>query len=63
MMARIRKFLRGFGSNIRGDHRSRKEELKRDIAELDKKADRGELDGPRWATRYRLEEELVQVYK
>jgi hypothetical protein len=37
MLAQLRKFLRGFRANIRGGQRRRKEELRRCIAELDKK--------------------------
>jgi hypothetical protein len=51
MMAKLRKFLRGYGANLRGDQRRKMGELKRKIAQLDEMAERDELDVGGWGER------------
>jgi hypothetical protein len=63
MMAKLRKFLRGYGANLRGDQRRKMGELKRKIAQLDEMAERDELDVGGWGERYNLENDLAQLYK
>jgi hypothetical protein len=63
VMTQLRKFLKGYGANLRGDIRRRKAELGGLIAELDKKADTGQMRGEEWSQRYSLEEELAKIYR
>jgi hypothetical protein len=58
-MARLRKFLRGCGANVRGEVRRKKTELSQEINRLDDLAEQGGLDKDGWAKRYQLEEELT----
>jgi hypothetical protein len=59
----LRKFLEGYGANVRGKYRRRKGELLREIKVLDDKAERDEMGNNDWVKRYDLEEELISVYK
>jgi hypothetical protein len=52
MMAKLRKFLRGYGANLRGDQRRRMGELKRKTTHLNEMAQRDELDVGGWEERY-----------
>jgi hypothetical protein len=57
----LRKFLKGYGANHRGDIRRRKAELGGLISELDKKADTEKMRGEEWPQRYSLEVELAKI--
>jgi hypothetical protein len=65
MMAKLTKILRGYGANLRGGgvQRRRMEELKKQILQMDEKAEMDELDVSGWEERYKLKDDLAQLYK
>jgi hypothetical protein len=63
VMAQLRKFLRGYGSNIRGDQRRRKVGLLEKLKSLDEKVENDGLPESEWIKIFVVKEELVQVYK
>jgi hypothetical protein len=58
----LRKILRSFGANVRGEYRRRKGELLRKIKSLDENVEINETEDDDWVKRYDLEEELIRVY-
>jgi hypothetical protein len=60
VMAQLRKFLKGYGANLRVEQRKKRESL---VEEIDKLAKADKLDRKGWAERMELEGELVAVYK
>jgi hypothetical protein len=63
VMAQLRKFLRGYGSNIRGDQSRRKVGLLEKLKSLDEKVENDGLPESEWIKIFVVKEELVQVYK
>jgi hypothetical protein len=61
--AQLRRFLRGYGANIRWYHRRWKQGLLEKLKLLDEKAENDGLLESEWIKISVVEEELVQVYK
>lgn len=59
---KMRKFLKGWGANIWGTTRKKKQELLQLIQELDSRSEGHDLTALEWR-RYQLEEELIEVYR
>jgi hypothetical protein len=56
-----RQFLKGWGANLGKEKRDLKEDLLRQVAELDVAADAAGLDEDGWALRYFLEDQLIHL--
>jgi hypothetical protein len=63
VMAKLRKFMKGYGANISRELRRRKAELSEEIKKLDDLAEEVGLDNDGWARRYKLEEEVAKFYR
>lgn len=57
----LRHHLRGWGANVGGNIRARKEALMREVKEPDVKADNVGLSQEEWARRYGAEEEMIFI--
>lgn len=62
-MSALRKFLKGYGANVRGEYRRRKSELLEKIRQMDFQGDVRGLNEEEWELRYKLEGELTELYK
>lgn len=58
----LRRLMRGWGKNHESDIKTRKESLKLKLKEIDEEAGRGPISTDLWEQRYKLEEELTQIY-
>jgi hypothetical protein len=55
VMAQLRKFLKGYGANLRVEQRKKKEKSVDELDRLDKLAGADNLDRKGWAKRMELE--------
>lgn len=60
-ICRLRSFLKGWGGNLKGEHKRIKEEIRLQIRLLDELDMEGGLKEAQYEERYRLEEELEDI--
>lgn len=60
-LCKLRSFLKGWGGNLKGEHKRVKEEILHHIRLLDEHDQDGGLDETQYEERYRLEEELEEI--
>jgi hypothetical protein len=53
--------LRGWSANRFSEEKKTKEVITTKLAELDRKGEQGDMEGPLWKERYQLEVELEQI--
>lgn len=58
----VRKVCKGWGANLRGSMKRKKQELLSEIQKIDDKAELVQLSQEEWRRRYKLEEELEKIY-
>jgi hypothetical protein len=63
VISHLRKFLRGYGANFKGEIKIKKAELIKQIKEIDEKADLDDLSKEEWSKRYGLKEDLTKNLK
>ena len=57
----LRKIMKGWAANLRGEVRRRKKQLMLDIQEIDDLGDLGNIDADVWTRRYKMDKELARL--